>query len=96
MAMSIVSITVELPSMLSRIADVPAKFTVRATTLRGALDVAVERHPTLRVHLFDESGDFRRHVLCYHNQANTRWLDSLDMPLAEGDRVTIMQAVSGG
>jgi molybdopterin converting factor small subunit len=95
-AMAAVRVTIELPSMLSRIADVPASFPVEAATLRAALDAAVARYPKLQVHLFDESGGFRPHVLCFHNEANTRWLPGLDVPLAAGDRVTIMQAVSGG
>jgi molybdopterin converting factor small subunit len=35
-------------------------------------------------------------VLCFHNRTNTRWLQSLDVPVAEGDTLTILQAVSGG
>ena len=31
-----------------------------------------------------------------HNSANTRWLDSIDVPVNEGDTITILQAVSGG
>jgi hypothetical protein len=38
----------------------------------------------------------RRHVLCFHNQENTRWFESLDRPVATGDVIMIIQAVSGG
>jgi len=56
----------------------------------------VRRHPALQVHLFDESSRLRRHVLCFHNQENTRWFESLDRPVATGDVILIIQAVSGG
>ena len=89
-------VTVELPSMLIRFSGELRSVAVDADTLRAALRALVEAHPPLSVHLFDENGDLRQHVLCFHNDANTRWLDSLDATLAEGDRITIMQAVSGG
>lgn len=50
----------------------------------------------LKVHLFDESGELRRHVLCFHNQENTRWLSNLGRPVVAGDVLQIVQAVSGG
>jgi len=43
-----------------------------------------------------EKGTFRQHVLCFHNQTNVRWLDELEVPLADGDTIAIHQAVSGG
>ena len=89
-------ITLELPEMLSRLADVPRSVPLESATLPEALEAAVERYPALRIHLFDESGGFRQHVLCFHNETNTRWAQSLEIPLADGDRITIMQAVSGG
>ncbi len=89
-------VTVDLPSMLSRITGAPAAVSVEASTLRSALDAVVEQHPALASHLFDEQGVFREHVLCFHNQTNTRWLPSPDVAMSDGDTVTILQAVSGG
>lgn len=90
------SVTVELPSLLSTIVDGERRITVDAGTLAGVLSALTERHPALRVHLFDETGGLRQHVLCFHNGTNSRWLESLDVPVAEGDTVAILQAVSGG
>lgn len=89
-------VTVALPSLLAGVVGGARTLAIEADTLAGALDELVRRHPALKVHLFDESGAFRRHVLCFHNEESTRWLGSLDRPLAAGDVVTIMQAVSGG
>ena len=90
------AVVVELPSMLANAAAGARELPARGATLRGALDDLFARHPALRVHLFDETGRLRRHVLCFLNGRNTRWEDTLDLPLAEGDRVTVLQAVSGG
>jgi len=90
------NVTIELPTLLHHVVDGRSAIDVQAQTLRGALDALIESEPALRVHLFDESGSIREHVLIFHNDTNSRWMDSLDAPVADGDRITVMQAVSGG
>ena len=87
---------IHLPSLLAQITGVGSVVTGTGDTVREVLDNALNDVPALRVHLFDESGDFRPHVLCFLNETNTRWLDSLDEPVNDGDELTILQAVSGG
>ncbi len=89
-------VTIELPSMLARLLNGARTFRVEGDSIQGALGALVKRYPALRVHLFDERGGLRQHVLCFHNGENTRWRTSPDAPVAEGDRITILQAVSGG
>lgn len=90
------SVTVELPSLLAQLMNGASTLELEADTLAGALRALVAQHAILGVHLFDEAGALRRHVLCFHNDTNTRWLDSTDVPVRDGDTITIMQAVSGG
>ncbi len=89
-------VTIELPAMLGRLLNGAQTFSVQAGSIQEALGALVKRHPALRVHLFDERGGFRQHVLWFHNGQNTRWMASHDAPLAEGDTIAILQAVSGG
>ena len=89
-------VTVELPSVLDAVTGGRRTLELEAETLDGVLDELVRELPVLGTHLFDESGAFRQHVLCFHNKTNTRWLESRAVPLAEGDTILIMQAVSGG
>lgn len=89
-------VTVELPSLLGHVVNSERAVAVEAATVKGAIEALVERYPALAIHLFDETGCFRRHVLCFHNQVNTRWMSSTEVPVAAGDTITIMQAVSGG
>ena len=90
------AITIELPWLLEAVLEDTENLTVEATTLSDAMDQIRSLHPTLAVHLFDEQGELRTHVLCFYNETNTRWLESLDVPVSDGDRVMFMQAVSGG
>ena len=106
------SVTVSLPSLLEPVTGGVREMTVSGGSLREVFEDLLEREPRLRPHLFNEAGDLRRHVLCFHNGTNTRWLgggargekgdsaegegDGWDTPVAEGDTVLFMQAVSGG
>ena len=90
------SATLELPEMLAGILGGDRRVDVEAKTCRAALEDAFLKHPALKVHVLDERGALRKHVLCFHNGENTRWTDTLDRPLADGDTITILQAVSGG
>lgn len=89
-------VTIELPSLLAPMAGGARTVAVDAASIRGALERLVAAYPALDVHLFAESRDLRQHVLCFHNDENTRWLESRDAPLREGDVLSIVQAVSGG
>ena len=89
-------VTVHLPSLLGPVVNGADSVGVEGETVAEVLAALIDHHPALKVHLFDETGGFRRHVLCFHNETNTRWLESLDVPIADGDTITILQAVSGG
>ncbi len=82
--------------MLAEITGAGRMVTGTGDTVRAVLHDALEELPTLRVHLFDESGELRPHVQCFLNETNTRWLESLEEPVADGDELTVLQAVSGG
>ncbi len=69
---------------------------IEAVTLAEALARLRETYPLLRIHLYDEAERLRPHVHIYYNEESTQWLDHLDVPLRPGDRLEIVQAVSGG
>ena len=89
-------VTVRIPSLLAQVIGGVQRIDVEAETLKGALDQALKRHPELELDLFDAKGSFRDHVLCFHNDTDTRWIDSLDRAVNDGDRISIVQSVSGG
>lgn len=89
-------VTVELPSALAAVTGGVRTLAVEGETLAAALADLARKLPQLAVHLYDESGGFRQHVLCFHNETNTRWLDGAAVVLAEGDTIRFLQAVSGG
>lgn len=90
------SVTIALPALLEPVTGGVRELSASGGTLREVFGDLVGREPRLKPHLFDESGGLREHVLCFHNGVNTRWMDGWDGPVAEGDTVLFMQAVSGG
>ena len=90
-------IEVTIPSMLRDCAGGRTRFDIDGgATLEEALHVLRERYPLLRAHVWTDAGQLRRHVLIFHNDEGVKWMQSLDVPLKEGDRIQIVQAVSGG
>jgi len=92
----VVSIEVSVPSILRDCTGGHNPVSIEAATLAEALQRLRETYPLLRTHLYDEKERLRPHVLIFYNDESTRWLDSLDVPLKPGDRLEILQAVSGG
>jgi len=88
--------TLELPGMIAALLGGRRRIEVEGATLQAALADAFAREPRLRVHVLQESGRLREHVLCFVNGENARWHPDEDLPLEDGDRITIVQAVSGG
>ncbi|MEO8286189.1 MAG: MoaD/ThiS family protein [Chloroflexota bacterium] len=91
-----VGIEVNVPTILRDCTGGRNPVTIEAATLAEALQRLRETYPLLRVHLYDETEQLRTHVLIFYNGESTGWLEHLDVPLQPGDRLEIVQAVSGG
>ena len=91
-----VHVEVTIPTLLADCVGGRTTFHLEASTLADALDRLRTLYPLLRMHLYEESGKLRQHVVIFYNGENTRWLDRLEMPLKPGDKIEVLQAVSGG
>ncbi len=89
------SVEIRLPRILDPVVDDPSPIPVEAGTVGEALDRLLERHPQLRVHLFDEAGRLRPHVLCFVDGRSDR-LEDRTRPVGDGATLEFLQAVSGG
>jgi molybdopterin synthase sulfur carrier subunit len=88
-------VVVSLPRLLEPAVGSVRKVEVEGSTVDQAIKALLSVHPTLAVHLFDEGGKLRPHVLCFVNGSQTRLEDRNDA-LADGAEITFLQAVSGG
>jgi sulfur-carrier protein len=80
---------------LQRHVACPAQ-TVAATTLREALDRALLAAPALRHYVFDEQQHIRKHVAVFVNATLIRDRVNLERALNDGDKIDVIQALSGG
>lgn len=73
-----------------------ASISVEADSVGESLRAMKRECPTVYTCLCDEAGAVRRHIGIFVNRTHVRELAGLDTPLARGDVLTIMTAVSGG
>jgi molybdopterin converting factor small subunit len=90
------TITILVPGPLRAYCAGAAELMVSASNVRAALDEVERAHPALYRNVCDETGAVRRHINVFVNTAHMRDRDGLETPLAPGDVVTILPAVSGG
>ena len=69
---------------------------IQADRLGAAFAAIRRRWPVLATHVFTEAGELRPHVLVLHNDRLVPRAAGSGPELAAGDRLTIVQAVSGG
>jgi molybdopterin synthase sulfur carrier subunit len=88
-------VTVEFAPSLRRHVDC-APQTVACGTLRTVLDTALRAAPPLAHYVLDDQGAVRKHVAVFVNQQMVRDRVQLAQTLQPGDKVLVVQALSGG
>ena len=88
-------VTVEFARSLRRHVDCPPQ-AVAAGTLRDALEAALLAAPRLAGYVFDDQRAVRKHVAVFVNGDMVHDRVRLDRRLAPGDRVLVVQALTGG
>jgi molybdopterin converting factor small subunit len=69
---------------------------VPGATVREVIDALERRHPGIASYLVDETGRLRRHVNVFVGDEPIVDRERLSDALAPGDKVFILQALSGG
>ena len=90
------SIRVDIPGPLRDCCEGVSELSLSASNVRAALEEIERRHPSLYRSVCDETGAVRRHVNLFVNTTHIRDREGFDTPLAPGDVLTILPAISGG
>lgn len=69
---------------------------VQGDTVGSALEALAEEHPSVKPHLFDETGTLRAYVNLFLNEEDVRNLQGHETPLTESDRLIIIPSIAGG
>ena len=93
--MSTDAVSVEFAASLRRhIACAPQQ--VAPGSLREVLEAALAAAPALAAYVFDDQRCVRKHVAVFVNKEMLRDRARLDQQLAAGDKVFVVQALTGG
>ena len=92
---AVTSVRVEFAASLRRHVDC-APQQVGPGSLREVLVAALAAAPGLTGYVFDDQQHVRKHVAVFVNQRMHLDRQRLDQPLAAGDHVLVVQALSGG
>ncbi len=89
-------ISVEVPQIFRKYTNGSRVLIVEGPTIREALQRLDHGYPGLRKQLLTDEGELHRFVNVYLNEEDIRYIQSLDTPLRDGDRLSIFPAVAGG
>ena len=76
--------------------DQQNELSVDGSNMAELLDNLLVRYPALRSHLFDSTGELRRHFNIFVNGVHLRDLEGMDIDLKEDDTVILMASAAGG
>ena len=88
-------VTVEFAASLRRHVEC-APQSVAVGSLRTVLGTALLAAPELAHYVFDDQGHIRKHVAVFVNKTMLLDRQNLNQPLASGDAVLVIQALTGG
>jgi molybdopterin synthase sulfur carrier subunit len=90
------SVTISLPSVLSRLADGNRAIPAAGDTVGEAVADLTRRFPSLSTRLVDEAGEPYPFVTYYLNDEDIRFTGGFGARVRDGDELTIVSAVAGG
>jgi molybdopterin synthase sulfur carrier subunit len=90
------AVIVRIPTPLRNITNGKDEVIVNGKTVEEALNELEKNYKGLKERLFDESGNLRRFVNIYVNDEDIRFINNLNTPVKDGDRISIIPAIAGG
>jgi len=90
------SVTLHLPTVLSRLAENQRAIELPAGTVREVINGAAKKFPALAPRIRDDQGAPHPFVNIFLNDEDIRFNGGLDASVKDGDEVTLVPAISGG
>lgn len=90
------AVPITIPTPLRGYAGGQKTIAVEGGTVGEALDALMQQYPNLRQHLFADDGQLRSFVNVYLNDEDVRYLQHVQTPVGDSDRISIVPSVAGG
>lgn len=88
--------TIRIPTPLRSYTQNKDEVTAAGATVGEVLKNLDAAYPGIGARLFDDKGGVRRYVNIFHNDEDIRFLKSLDTPVSDSDKISIIPAIAGG
>jgi sulfur-carrier protein len=88
--------TIRIPTPMRTLTRNQAEVQATGATVGDVLRDLDARHPGIGARLFDDKGALRRYVNVFLNEEDIRGLQTLDTPVKDSDRLTLVPAMAGG
>jgi molybdopterin converting factor small subunit len=88
--------TMRIPTPLRTYTRGSSELEVTGGTVGEALYELTELHPDLKPHLYTAEGQLRSFVNLFVNDEDIRFLQGVDTPIHEDDRLMILPSIAGG
>lgn len=90
-------IPVKIPTMMLKLTNQRHEVSVKAKTVREMLDRLDRECPGAKELILSPDGTtIHHHFLICVNDEDVRYLEGIETPLANGDRVEIVASIAGG
>ena len=87
---------VRIPTPLKKLTGEQDTIKAKGRTVGEVIQWLTEAYPGLTERLRDEQGELRRFINIYLNDEDIRFIQNLETPVNEGDRISIIPAIAGG
>ena len=88
--------TVRIPSPLRRYTNSQSKVVTNGGNITELLENLESQYPGIKSKLCDDSGNIKRYVNIFVNDAEIRTLQGHETQITENDEVSIIPAMAGG
>jgi adenylyltransferase/sulfurtransferase len=88
--------TLRIPTPLRAYTGGESELEVSGDTVGDALQELTTRHPDLQQHIFTPDGELRSFVNLFVNDEDIRFLQGVDTPIQDNDRLMILPSIAGG
>ncbi|MHB8777838.1 MAG: MoaD/ThiS family protein [Anaerolineales bacterium] len=89
-------ITLRIPTPLRAYTNGQSEVTVNGSSISEALTDLTNQYPTIKPHLFNDSGGLRPFVNLYVGEHNIKDLQGVNTPIKDGDKVMLIPSIAGG
>jgi molybdopterin converting factor small subunit len=87
---------IRIPTPLRPFTQGLREIEIDGETVGTLIESVATQYPSIKPHLFDESGDLRSYVNLFLNDEDVRNLNGYDTPVGQDDRLMIVPSIAGG